>query len=250
MDKFGWLKWKSNRIYFPPVQKSELKSRFSYTYTHCNNDELIWQFHGRYSNKEFEKIKHTSLEEKVSTRIASIESKERLMIATLTSSPRLNVFLEIKETADVVFYYDKSQLTDFSVCLQIDKFSNRFLNVSLVGASGSLIGFLRVETIPIMITIFHFMWIQLKKWTQYPTHVSLAIFCLKKLSKMFLPMSVYAHWTKDYPFVKRLMWSGNHSRTSCSPTGPLITSQEVKEMWLLRAHSGIPLVTFSSTLIQ
>ena len=148
LEKFGWLRWKSNRIYFPAIQKLELKSKFSYRYSHCTNGELIWQFHGRYSNKEFEKIKHTSLEEKESARISSIESNERLMRATLTSSPRLNVFLEIKETADVVFYYDKSELTDFSACLQIDKFSNRFLNVSLIGAAGSLTGFLLAETIP------------------------------------------------------------------------------------------------------
>ncbi len=147
LDKFGWFKWRNGRVEYPANLKNLLQQRFTYHYEHCEGGRMTWDFSGRYTNKDFEAATKSSLKVRYSSRLTSVNSQSRMVTANLKSSPRMTVTLEFKETADVVFYFDESYLADFSALLQIDKFSNLFLNFSLAEAAGSIVGFLQHHTL-------------------------------------------------------------------------------------------------------
>ena len=68
----------------------------------------------------------------------------RQVIAYHRTSPRLDITLTFNEQSDVTFLYDESYLEDFQGAIFMDKYSSRYLNITLIGGSGSIIGTIKV----------------------------------------------------------------------------------------------------------
>ena len=142
LDKFGWFRWKDGATIFPSKLKEEVKKRFSYTITRCGGGriELYWDFSGRYTMVEFKDATMSLVTDQYRSTLQSVKADSRVVSASLRTSPRYSAVLEFEEKAEVVFYFDKSHLVDFSVVLQTDRHSNKFLNFSLTAVAGALIG--------------------------------------------------------------------------------------------------------------
>ena len=69
----------------------------------------------------------------------------RQVVAYHRSSPRLDITLTFNEQSDVTFLYDESYLEDFQGAIFLDKYSSRYLNITLIGGSGSIIGSIKVS---------------------------------------------------------------------------------------------------------
>ena len=144
-QKLGWLRWRAGDVVFPEKFKVNLKNQFSYSYQHCGVGKKTWGFAGSYTSSFMKDASKALVKDQNSGQIKELVAGDRMVIATLKSSPRYSVVLELNETADVIFYFDQSHLVDFSVKLQIDKHSTKFLEFNLVEAAGSIIGFLKTK---------------------------------------------------------------------------------------------------------
>ena len=71
----------------------------------------------------------------------------RQVVAYHRTSPRLDITLTFNEQSDVTFLYDESYLEDFHGAVFLDKYSNRYLNITLIGGSGSIVGTIMVSSI-------------------------------------------------------------------------------------------------------
>ncbi|KAL5246852.1 hypothetical protein ACHWQZ_G018899 [Mnemiopsis leidyi] len=137
MNKLGWYKIQHG---FETIRKSTVRDAFSATTMNCGDNNLETNFAADYYGRYPEKAAtvESFLFDKVDRVVRNDSSRQ--VIAYHRSSPRLDITLTFNEQSDVTFLYDESYLEDFLGAIFMDKYSSRYLNITLIGGSGSIIG--------------------------------------------------------------------------------------------------------------
>ena len=136
INKLGWLKIdNSGRLATPSLQ--QLQQQFLPTVNSCAGGEYSGSFaRGFIDNPD---IGGTSVTEEFPF-VSNIHVWQRHVEMKHRESPLLALTLQHRSKVGVVVHYSSSQLTDFTGSLYQDSFSNLHLNLSLVQASGTILG--------------------------------------------------------------------------------------------------------------
>ncbi|XP_076323263.1 cell fusion protein aff-1-like [Tachypleus tridentatus] len=141
MEKLGWLKY-HNKWYSPA--KSTVKSKVEIRTQSCAGETF--------------KMVHsyvTDNPEDVSSRVMDLylgkiqkifyNREERRVEEILSAIHRTDFVIHVQEEVDIMFHYQPSTLHDFDAETLLDKYSNEFLNITLKGVSGTVLGWVRHE---------------------------------------------------------------------------------------------------------
>ncbi|XP_022248202.1 cell fusion protein aff-1-like [Limulus polyphemus] len=141
MERLGWLKYQ-NKWYTPA--KSTIKSKLEIRTQSCAG-ETFKMIHSYITDKP----------EDVSSRVIDLYSgkiqrmfynrDERRVEEILSAIHRIDFIIHIQEEVDIMFHYQPSTLHDFDAEILLDKYSNEFLNITLKGISGTVLGWVRHE---------------------------------------------------------------------------------------------------------
>ena len=63
------------------------------------------------------------------------------------TSPRLDIRVTFNEKSHIMFLFDKSFFRDFDGAIILDKFSNRYANITILDGSGTIVGDIKVSSI-------------------------------------------------------------------------------------------------------
>ncbi|XP_013772125.1 cell fusion protein aff-1-like [Limulus polyphemus] len=142
MERLGWLKHQ-NKWYIPA--KSTVKAKLEIRTQSCaeENFDMVHSY-------------TTDKPEDVSSRVIDLYSgkiqkmfynrKERRVEEILSAVHRMDFLFHIQEDVDVLFHYQPSTLYDFNAEILLDRYSNEFLNITLKGVSGTVLGWVRHES--------------------------------------------------------------------------------------------------------
>ncbi|CEF60293.1 Hypothetical protein SRAE_X000203100 [Strongyloides ratti] len=141
LDKLGWFRFEKNRWI---VKKGNIKITEAH---HANVIDCKEQLYSSTLNAEQYVIKSNNGDIKNfelgnllsdDPWIKSVEVKDRIM--KVVHGEGISIFVNMKTEIKSNLYYHSSTFTSFDGTIQLDKDSNRFLNITIFGGKGTLIG--------------------------------------------------------------------------------------------------------------
>eukprot|EP00116_Pleurobrachia_bachei_P002964 sb/3463226/ len=142
MNKLGWYKVQDG---YDTIRESTVREAFVASTENCGENKLKTNFAAAYYNRFPEEAEHVStfLYSKVGHVVRNDSARQ--VIAFHRSSPRLEIKLTFRKDNKVSMIYDKSEMEDFHGTIFLDKFSNRYLNITVMQAAGSIIGNIKLQ---------------------------------------------------------------------------------------------------------
>ncbi|XP_076322135.1 cell fusion protein aff-1-like [Tachypleus tridentatus] len=142
MTRIGWLKHINGKTY--PPYKSTLLSKLHVKTINCLNDNH--KISHSYLTGDFKNLS-AKVEELYRNEVKTVtfNKNKRRVEEVLRSIYRTDFTIHFKEPVDVMFKHQASSLKDFDAIILLDKYSNEFLNVSLIEISGTAIGWVKHE---------------------------------------------------------------------------------------------------------
>ncbi|XP_066265670.1 cell fusion protein aff-1-like [Branchiostoma lanceolatum] len=138
--KMGWLKVRDDGTVERPPERTVVDA-FHIKTKRCHNNfdySETWQIYG---HGNWEDHSGSSVEDFYDWVREARYSRERRAVTIIPQYDRLvTVKVGINTTTNVLFYYHDSDLIDFTAEVRVDRHSNRFANITLVAAVGSLVG--------------------------------------------------------------------------------------------------------------
>ncbi|CAH1250598.1 Hypp8880 [Branchiostoma lanceolatum] len=138
--KMGWLKVRGDGTVERPPERTVVDA-FHIKTKRCHNNfdySETWQIYG---HGNWEDHSGSSVEDFYDWVREARYSRERRMVTVIPQYDRLvTVKIGINTTTNVLFLYHDSDLIDFTAEVRVDRHSNRFANITLVAAVGSLVG--------------------------------------------------------------------------------------------------------------
>ncbi|XP_076309337.1 cell fusion protein aff-1-like [Tachypleus tridentatus] len=141
LTKLGWLKY-TNKFY--PPARSAVLSKTTVKVYHCRTNKIFFQHSIVTDEPELVSASVRDLY-KHNVKKVTYNMVEQRVEEILSNVHRINFNFYLREVADVIFHYQPSVLHDFNAEIILDKYSNEFLNISLKGISGTVLGWVMHE---------------------------------------------------------------------------------------------------------